>query len=90
MNWMGIRKKIWHAGAQSHDGRIETELPPPPRSSKIIGAASPYFVKKFGLNPAAQILVWSGDNRAAMIGLGLIREGMVPFSLAQATPVRLR
>ena len=82
MNLMGIRKKIWHADAlKATAPDLKRKLPPLAGSSKIIGAASPYFVKKFGLNPAAQILVWSGDNPSSMIGLGLIREGMVAVSL---------
>jgi xylulokinase len=33
------------------------------------------------VNPNAQTLVWSGDNPCSVVGLGLIREGMVAISL---------
>jgi len=33
------------------------------------------------LNPEAQTLAWSGDNPCSVVGLGLIREGMVAISL---------
>jgi xylulokinase len=38
-------------------------------------------VKKYGLNPAALALVWSGDNPCSVVGLGLIQEGRVAISL---------
>lgn len=82
MNLMDIREKTWHAGALAATAPgLKRKLPPLTKSGAIIGAASPYFVKKFGLNPAAQILVWSGDNPCSVVGLGLIREGTVAISL---------
>jgi xylulokinase len=82
MNLMDIRKKVWHAGALAATAPdLKLKLPPPAESWKVVGAVSPYFVKKFGLNPEAQTLVWSGDNPCSVVGLGLIREGMVAISL---------
>jgi xylulokinase len=82
MNLMDIRKKVWHPcalAATAYD--LKPKLPPLAKSWHVIGAVSPYFVKKFGLNPEAQTLVWSGDNPCSVVGLGLIREGMVAISL---------
>ena len=82
MNLMDIRKKVWHAGALAATAPdLKLKLPPLAESWKVVGAVSPYFVKKFGLNPEAQTLVWSGDNPCSVVGLGLIREGMVAISL---------
>lgn len=82
MNLMDIRKKVWHPNAlKATAPGLKKKLPPLAESWKVIGPVSPYFVKKFGLNPEAQTLVWSGDNPCSVVGLGLIREGMVAISL---------
>jgi xylulokinase len=82
MNLMDIRVKTWHAGALSATAPgLRRKLPPLADSGKIIGSPSSYFVKKFGLSPEAQILVWSGDNPCSVVGLGLIREGAAAISL---------
>jgi xylulokinase len=82
MNLMDIRKKTWHPDAlKATATRLKSKLPPLVESSRVIGLVSPYFVKKYGVNPAAQALVWSGDNPCSLIGLGLIEEGNVAISL---------
>ena len=50
-------------------------------SGQVIGRVSSYFVKKYGLNPEALATVWTGDNPASVIGLGLIEPGQVAISL---------
>jgi xylulokinase len=42
---------------------------------------SRYFVAKYGLNPKALATVWTGDNPASVLGLGLIKPGQVAISL---------
>jgi xylulokinase len=82
MNLMDIRRKVWHPDALAATAPdLKQKLPPLAESWKVVGAVSPYFVKRFGLNPEAQTLVWSGDNPCSVVGLGLIREGMVAISL---------
>jgi len=82
MNLMDIHKKVWHPDAlKATAPDLDRKLPPLAESWKVIGAVSPYFVKKFGVNPKAQALVWSGDNPCSVIGLGLIKAGQVAVSL---------
>ena len=82
MNLMDIRKKTWHSDAlKATAPHLKQKLPPLAESSRIIGPVSPYFAEKYGLNHAAHALVWSGDNPCSVIGLGLIKEGMVAISL---------
>jgi xylulokinase len=82
MNLMDIHKKVWHPGALAATAPdLKQKLPPLAKSWEVVGPVSPYFVKKFSLNPEAQTLVWSGDNSCSVVGLGLIREGMVAISL---------
>jgi len=35
-----------------------------------VGKISPYFVKKYGINPAATVLAGTGDNPATLLGCG--------------------
>ncbi|HET7626154.1 MAG TPA: FGGY-family carbohydrate kinase, partial [Verrucomicrobiae bacterium] len=82
MNLMDIQSKTWLADAlKATAPDLKKKLPPIAASSKIIGAISPYFVKRFGFHRAAQVQVWSGDNPCSVIGLGLIKEGRVAISL---------
>ena len=41
----------------------------------------PVFSQRNTLHPNTKALVWSGDNPCSVIGLGLIKEGMVGISL---------
>jgi xylulokinase len=82
MNLMDIRKKRWHPKALNATApRLKAKLPPIADSSRLIGRVSPYFVKRYGVNPAAQIQVWSGDNPCSVAGLGLVTPGQVAISL---------
>jgi xylulokinase len=82
MNLMDIRKKNWHPQALAATAPgLREKLPPLAEPGTIVGAASRYFVEKFGLNPEAKIMVWSGDNPCSVVGLGLIRDGMAAVSL---------
>jgi len=82
MNLMDIHRKVWHEGAlKATAPDLAKKLPPLADSSRVIGPVSPYFVKKFGLNPAAQVFPWSGDNPCSAVGVGLIKAGMAAISL---------
>ncbi len=82
MNLMDIRKKIWHAEALKVTASgLKSKLPPLAAAGKAIGKVSSYFVRKFGLNPEALATVWTGDNPASVIGLGLINPGQIAVSL---------
>jgi xylulokinase len=82
MNLMDIRKKIWHAGAlKATAPGLAKKLPPLAPAGQIIGKVSGYFAAKFGLNPEALATTWTGDNPASVLGLGLIKPGMVAISL---------
>ena len=82
MNLMDIRKKVWHAGALTATApKLKGKLPPLAPAGKVIGKVSSYFVQKYGLNAEALATVWTGDNPASVIGLGLIQSGQVAISL---------
>jgi xylulokinase len=82
MNLMDIKNKSWNPDAlKATAPRLNQKLPELAESWSIVGPVSSYFTSKFGLNPDAQTLVWSGDNPCSVIGLGLVHEGMVAISL---------
>lgn len=82
MNLMDIRKKIWHDKALAATApQLREKLPELAPSTHIIGPIHPYFVERYGINPDAQIQVWTGDNPSSMIGLGMIEPGMTAVSL---------
>jgi xylulokinase len=82
MNLMDIQKRDWHPEALAATAPdLQKKLPALADCSMVVGKASSYFVKKFGLNPETKIFPWSGDNPCSVVGLGLIREGMIAISL---------
>ena len=82
MNLMDIRKRVWHPGAlRATAPDLRKKLPALAEPWHVIGKVSPYFVKKYGVNPAALALVWSGDNPCSLVGLGLLDPGTLAISL---------
>ncbi len=82
MNLMDIRRKNWnHDALKATAPGLIGKLPPLADSGSVIGPVSPYFVQKYGINPEALATVWTGDNPASALGLGLIKPGQVAVSL---------
>jgi xylulokinase len=82
MNLMEIRHKVWDMDAlKATAPNLKKKLPPLAASGRVIGPVSAYFIKKYGLNPEALAAVWTGDNPASVIGLGLIKPGQTAISL---------
>lgn len=82
MNLMDISSRQWHRQALDATApALANRLTGPVPSSQVIGSISPYFAAKYGVNPAALSVAWSGDNPCSLVGLGLIKEGMLAISL---------
>ena len=82
MNLMDIRRKNWnHDALKATAPGLTKKLPPLAEAGSVIGPVSGYFVQKYGLNPEARATVWTGDNPASLVGLGLIKPGQVAISL---------
>jgi xylulokinase len=82
MNLMDIRTFTWHAGAlEATAPGLALKLPPLAASGTVLGPISPYWSHKFGVNPAAQMVIWSGDNPCSVVGLGLVKPGWVAISM---------
>ncbi len=82
MNLMDISTKLWHPAAMKATAPdLEKRLPPLAPSDTVIGRVSSYFTGRYGLNPQALAMAWSGDNPNSIIGLGLVNPGMTGISL---------
>ena len=82
MNLMDIHQKVWHAGAlKATAADLRSKLPALAEPWHVIGKVSPYFCRRYGVNPAALALIWSGDNPCSVVGLGLLEEGALAVSL---------
>jgi xylulokinase len=81
-NLMDIRRKNWnHDALKATAPSLSKKLPLLAPSGHVLGPVSAYFVTKYGLNPEALATVWTGDNPATAIGLGLIKPGQTAISL---------
>ena len=82
MNLMDIRKRNWHPDAINATAPgLASKLPPLAESGTVVRTVSPYFVQRYGLNAGAQSVIWSGDNPCSVVGLGLVRPGLVAISM---------
>jgi len=82
MNLMDIRERAWHVEAlEGTAASLADKLLSPVPSWTVTGPVCQYFSKKYGLNPDAKNVVWSGDNPNSVIGLGLVEPGDVAISL---------
>lgn len=82
MNLMDIRERDWSSLAlEATAPDLASKLPDIAPSTTIVGKVSPYFVQRFGVNPEASVVAWSGDNPCSLIGVGLVRPGQVAISL---------
>lgn len=82
MNLMNIASRQWDPAALAATAPgLAEQLPPIVPSDTVIGPVSRYFVERYGLRPDALVLVGSGDNPCSLVGLGLVRPGMVAISL---------
>ncbi len=82
MNLMDIAAFDWHPAALAATAPgLAAKLPPVAPSHRVLGRISPYFAQKYGVNPEARAVVWSGDNPCSLIGTGLVKPGMIAISL---------
>lgn len=82
MNLMDIQRREWHGKALDATAPgLAKKLPPLAEPWVVLGPVSSYFAQKYGLNPKALAMVWSGDNPCSVIGTGLVDPGMVAISL---------
>ena len=81
MNLMDLARSRWApAMLDATAPDLAAKLPPIVPSSTVVGTLAPYWRARYGL-PAANVVVWSGDNPCSLIGTGLVDEGRIGLSL---------
>jgi xylulokinase len=76
----------WPRAVDATAPGLAAKLPPIAPSWTIAGTVSTYWQARHGL-PAADVVVWSGDNPCSLIGVGLVREGRVAVSLGTSDTI---
>ena len=86
-NLMDLADKQWWTAAVSATAPgLADRLPTVAPSWSVAGTLSEYWQARFGL-PPARVIAWSGDNPCSLIGVGLVREGLVAISLGTSDTV---
>lgn len=82
MNLLDLSSRDWNPTAIDTCGDdLESKLGKAAEADTIVANISSYFNLKYGVNPEAKIMAWSGDNPNSLIGLGLTQEGDMALSL---------
>jgi xylulokinase len=81
-NLMDIDRRDWamQAVAAAAPG-LRGKLPRVAESWRVIGPVAPFFQQRHGFAPHARAVVWTGDNPASLIGVGLVKAGQIAISL---------
>jgi xylulokinase len=87
MNLMDLRNDRWSPAAlDAVAPGLGAKLPPIAPSWTIAGALAPYWRARYGF-PAANVVVWSGDNPCSLIGTGLVSGDRLGVSLGTSDTV---
>ncbi len=81
MNLMDLETRRWWPPALDRTAPgLASRLPAIVPSCTAIGTLSRYWRERYRL-PPAKVVVWSGDNPCSLVGVGLVREGILGVSL---------
>jgi xylulokinase len=87
MNLMDLTRRVWAPEAVDATAPdLARRLPDLVPSWTVVGRLAPYWVRRYGLPPAA-VVACSGDNPCSLIGIGIIRPGIVGVSLGTSDTV---
>lgn len=82
MNLMDLARTAWDPillDVTAPD--LARRLPEVGPGSTVAGTVSPYLATRFGINPEAKVLLFTGDNPASLVGMGAAGAGRVVISL---------
>lgn len=87
MNLMELESRTWWSDAvQATAPDLTSKLPDIVPSWTVAGTLSPYWQVRHRLPPAS-VITWSGDNPCSLVGVGLVREGVVAISLGTSDTI---
>lgn len=87
MNLMDLAARDWWPAALDATAPgLAAKLPSIVEPWTPIGPLAPYWRSRYGF-PAAQAVVWTGDNPSSLIGVGLVDESRMAISLGTSDTV---
>ena len=78
---LDVARKRWSQEMLQICGVSETQMPRLFESSAVIGSLKPEFARQLGLPAHVKVVAGAGDNAAAAVGTGTVRDGMCNISL---------
>lgn len=82
MNLLDLRTLAWNPAIASFLAPdLLSRLPEVIPGATCLGTISPYFSRKYGFNPQAISVVWSGDNPCSLVGTATAAPGCAGISL---------
>ena len=84
---LDVEHKCWSKPMCDICGISEEKLPALFESYEVVGTVLPEIAKQLGLKDGVKVVAGAGDNAAAAIGVGLLKEGMCNISLGTSGTV---
>jgi xylulokinase len=82
MNLLNLRSGDWDSGLLNATApALREKLPDTAPCNQVVGTVDPALAARFGINPEARVVVWSGDNPNSLIGVGGWEPGTAVVSL---------
>lgn len=89
MNLMDIKTKKWNQQLLDACGaNLEQKLGQPVPSNTKLGTISSYYIERWNFDPKCQIIVFTGDNSASLVGIRL-NKGWIAVSLGTSDTIFL-
>jgi len=87
MSLMSLADRGWDAAALDATAPdLLAKLPAIAPPHLVAGTLGEYWQKSFGF-PAADVIVWTGDNSSSMVGTGVVEEGVLAISLGTSDTI---
>jgi xylulokinase len=82
MNLLNLASLDWDTALlEATAPGLRDKLPPARPSQTVVGPVAAYFVEKFGFDPRARVVAFTGDNPSSLVGMNASRPGKVVISL---------
>jgi xylulokinase len=87
MSLMSLADHGWDATALAATAPdLLSKLPAIAPPHLVAGTLGDYWQRSFGF-PAADVIVWTGDNSSSLVGTGLVEEGTLAISLGTSDTI---
>ncbi len=87
MSLMNLVTHDWDVAAlEATAPDLRAKLPAIAASDLVAGIVGAHWQERYGF-PAAEVVVWTGDNSSSMVGSGAVEEGMLAISLGTSDTI---